>query len=267
MDSWGKSERMTEVVEGGCTEPDLDLLNLAPHVVTALCGYETEIPTNHVLLQNLSKGSLTMTRVLRKSSYIRRWAEFTPDVTVIGLGACDIITEGRQFRDPACDFPKVMLDFLKTLREEATLHMSVSKWLWWSQHHRFLIIRPSDWADFHSSRAIVSAVDYRRVRRLIGRGLKRHAARFYKEAGAVVVAPRVECTTVEGVHLAPASQAQYNAQVVQGVARMVCRDCKLPQLYLNRSYRNILGETLCHLRPPPGKAHYGTGMRKDGEGG
>ena len=113
-----------------------------------------------------------------------------------------------------------------------------------------MVIRPSDWAEFQSSRALLSAAEYRRVRRLAGRGLKRNAATLYREAGAVVVAPKVESTAVEGVHLAPASQAQYNAQVVRGIARVLCRDCRLPQLYLKCLYRSILEDTVCQLRPP-----------------
>ena len=71
-----------------------------------------------------------------------------------------------------------------------------------------------------------------------------------KEVGGVILAPRVEDTAINGVHLAPTSQPQYNKQVVTGVARLLCRECGLPSFYLKQRYWNILGSTMCSIKPP-----------------
>ena len=71
-----------------------------------------------------------------------------------------------------------------------------------------------------------------------------------KEVGGVVLAPRVENTAVAGVHLAPTSQTQFNRQVAEGVARLLCQDCGLPPVYFKQRYSHILRKTICHLKPP-----------------
>ena len=120
----------------------------------------------------------------------------------------------------------------------------------WAKRHRFLVLWPSDWADFISSSATLGTQEYKIMRRAMGKGLKRNASCLFKEAGAVVLAPAVGGACVSGVHLEPVSQRQLNKEVVAGVARLLCEDCRLPDEFLLGAYKRILDSTICSLKPP-----------------
>ena len=128
--------------------------------------------------------------------------------------------------------------------------MAPEQWMEWSSRHKFLVLRPSDWRDFQSNSATLSPAEYEDMRRVIGRGMKRKAGRLYREARAVVLAPRIPDTTLEGVHLARKSQRILNKEMVQGVGRLLCADCRLPEEFFLRAYKRILDGTICHLKPP-----------------
>ena len=248
-DSWFKDHRIHSIKAGETSTEGWGLLELAPHELTAMTGFEEEVSTSKALLLNLARGTLTMRRVMERSDYIRKWAEFVPEVTVVGLGACDLISEGLRFQSPQKDFPEHLLTFLLRLKEAAILHMTPTQWMSWSRRHRFLVLRPSDWAEFVSTSATLSAEGYRVMRRAIGKGLKRNASRLYQEAGAVVLAPAVGGAEVDGVHLVAVAQRQLNREVAAGVARLLCNECRLPDDFLLGAYKRILDDTICSLRP------------------
>ena len=117
-DSYFKEDRIRELISDSTVE-GCKLLELAPHAVKAQNGFHQEVPTSKALLLNLSRGTLTMRRVLQRRDYIKAWALFRADMTMISLGACDIITEGKRYTSPASDFPEELLTFMLRLKEEA----------------------------------------------------------------------------------------------------------------------------------------------------
>ena len=250
-DSWLKEQRFMEMTTGSTSLDGVRLVNLAPHTVVGLNGFEKEVDSPHALLLNLSRGSLTMRKTLKHKPLLKKWVEYMPDVTVIGVGACDLVTEGLRLKNPRVEYPEAVLTFLLQLKEVATLHFEAIQWTWWYGHHRFLVLRPNDWADFVSNRATMTAEEYREVRREVDRGFKRKAAKLYAQARAVVFAPWVDQVHLSGVHLGAVQQQQFNRQVVAAAARLICADCALPQDYLASRHTNILQcTTICHLKPP-----------------
>ena len=66
----------------------------------------------------------------------------------------------------------------------------------------------------------------------------------------MVLAPRIEDVQMRGVHYRKKTQAQLNQEMVQGVARLLCADCKLPEDFFLGRYKRILDDTICHIKPP-----------------
>ena len=248
-DSWLKEYRVLDLVPEKANVTGCGLMDLDPHVFMAMNGFELETETSQALCLNLSRGSLTMDRVLSRPSYVRQWAEFLPQATIIGVGACDVITQGKRWNNPRSEFAEELLTFLKKLNEAAILHMTPTQWMWWNKTHRYLVLRPSDWSNYVSSMASLSPKEWREMRRDMGLGLKRKAGRFFREAGAIILAPNLDKPKISGVHLAPVSQRQFNNEVRHGVARILCRECKLPDEFILPAFKNILGKTICKLRP------------------
>ena len=197
-------------------------------------------------VNNLAKGGLTFGRVLADEELLESWLENYPAVTLLHIGACDIVNKHIEVSQgplsPGKTFCKILTDFIESLNRVAREKLK-SEYQQWADIHRFIFVQLPDWQNFKSHRKnSLKAEDYRRIRRKVNKYLRNCLGRLYGLYKTLVIQPGTAGAKFKGVHLDDGSQKTYNEKVFNSVKRVLCKDCS-PSTNWNTN--RIIKEEFC----------------------
>ena len=217
-DSWLIKHRM--VHEKIREKEGQTLLDISPH---------TSNEKNGVLIKNLSKGGLTLQQILEnRDDILGRWVELRPKVTLLHALGCDIAnnTTVNTQGSVANDYVRRILAYLLKMSVYIKSRLTDQEFQRWNEDHKFILVAAPDWGNLKKSRPqSLSASQYKDVRRKINQQLKKKRLRFWNEIKALVITPRMNNPQLEGVHLRPKSQEEYNTHIVTSIGRVICDKC------------------------------------------
>ena len=202
-------------------EVNKKILDISPHI--------TGKKKSQVNIVNLATGGQTIQRAEDSSEDIANWIQAAPSITVIHLGACEIINQAinLEIKDKGVGqrWIERVIKFIEFLKDKASQHLG-DNYQQWIEGHKFVLCQLPDWQQFVSSREnSLSPSTYRTVRKNINKSLKGYMSRFWDRHRILVVQPRTANDPISGVHLSQRRQFVYNKDIFNAVARLLCSYC------------------------------------------
>ena len=238
-DSWTSKGRFRpEIVD---TNPR-DYVDIRPHATSSETGNNSLsgkiVVANGAFIENYSEGGYTLDRFLNDGVRLGKWAREVPELTILHVGACDIVNERKyesntikkQFVKDVADFmdewPKKARETLD--KEPSSLHKRHLKNTFDHRlpKHQWLIVRIPVWDASNGIRYMDNKV-FGDLRRKANSGLADARTRFWLEHRAVVLPIDLQSPQfIPGqVHLTDQYQREFNRQVLSAAAKIVCEFC------------------------------------------
>ena len=207
-DSYLKDFRISTQVEGGT-------LSLNPHSDRKLKVY------------NLAKGSCTWKELINNKTILHSWANSRPEITLIHLGACDIINKQFVIEDigkVARGFTTYIEQSVETLVQFAK--QQISDFDRWESYHRFVVVQLPDWGNYQAFKGSLEPELYKQVRRLVNHQLKQNRGALFGKRNVIIVSPNTQYPQMKGVHYDDKTQAEYIEQIFEVVKKISCQSCR-----------------------------------------
>ena len=202
--------------------------------------------TEYLSVLNLAKGSLTWEELFNKKKILQQWISAAPRITVLHLGAVDIVSNKLVFKQQN----RAGKEFLALVERSIArlLHLAkdnLKNFEEWEKEHRFLLVQLPDWGEYQARPGSLCPNKYRDIRRLINRELKNRRGLLWGKKNTLIVHPRTTNACMIGVHFDEETQAIYNAQIFEVVKKLACDHCRPPRKATN-GYLGELRENKCY---------------------
>ena len=212
-------------------------LELSPHA------------TKTARIINFASGGQTFRRLTENIDELEQWVQCEPTITIIHIGACDLINKNTnldiQDINVGQKFINLVTDFISDLNNLAEKYWG-NKFHVWANKHKYIFVQLPDWGQFESHRTnSLNWKEYRTLRKKINKNLKDYMSRFWHHHKVLVIQPRTANEPIEGVHLSPNSQAIYNRDIFNAVARLLCVHCFPKGEFSNKTLQE---EKMCTQR-------------------
>ena len=197
-----------------------------------------------VKLVNLSQGSWTFEKLVNDKTILSQWVDSRPRITVIHLGAVDLIN--RSVTNNVKTVKKYFVNLIETtvekLRELA--RTKIPDFESWNKDHIFLVAQLPDWNNYKGRDNSLKPEDYMQVRRLINKELKTKRGILFSKRNILTVHPEVVFPSMHGVHYDPASQKEYIEQFLMVIRKLLCEECR-PAKTTSTKALGLLRNTSC----------------------
>ena len=221
-DSWLEIERVKSILTLGGGS----FINLKPHV-QVYYGKEGNFGyANKAEYHNFAKSGLTMKTFVNRDDMVGRWVKQKIDITVIHLGAADILNTPVKLEQPKVDIPEQMINFLLYLIEIKKLNTPTDEFTKWIKKHRFLVYQLADWGPNFSNKSM-KPEDYKHLVRKVNKGYNRK--KMFKLAGAFLLKPCLDYAQYQqgSVHLKSSWQNILNETIITAIGKLICMRCRL----------------------------------------
>ena len=109
--------------------------------------------------------------------------------------------------------------------------------------HQFIVLPPLDILEYKHRSGVIACNVYESVRGSVKKGLIMNRKHLYDDARAVVCFTQVRSARFE---LNAINQEKYNNRVVHCIARLLCKNCKLPSKWDDGIHRDMMRRGCAH---------------------
>ena len=199
-----------------------------------------------IKVTNFASGGQTFNRLKADQEVLQNWAQSRPSVTIIHIGACDLINKKTDLdtgdKKLGKKWVELIIEFVEALNKLAEEYQGDTFSIW-AESHKFVLVQLPDWREFESHRAdSLNFEQYRKIRKNINKHLKDYMSRFWHHHKVLVIQPRTADEDIQGVHLSPGSQTIYNKDIFNAVSRLLCSYCSPKGAFSNKTLQE---ERMC----------------------
>ena len=178
-------------------------------------------------MYNLAKGSFSWKELINNKTILHGWANSRPEITLIHLGACDLINKKIVIEDiakVARGFTSYIEESVETLVEFAK--QQISDFDQWVSYHKFVVVQLPDWGKYQAFKGSLEPELYKKARRLVNHQLKQNRGALFGKRNIVIVSPNTQNPQMKGVHYDDKTQAEYIKQIFEVVKKISCQSCR-----------------------------------------
>ena len=231
-DSTLSHENVTSIVRNNALVMGPDSKHDMPPIrVLNLCGQDNPIKIEDLLYHEHT---------------IMQWASFEPRITVLQIGTCDLVTGALGQYPTQCTYWREIKRFCLHVQEMARTSMNVVSGVSFTklmEEHQFIVLPPLDFLEYKPKPGLIDCSDYVDIRGSANKGLLMNRATLYNEARAVVCFTQVKSV---GYKLNNINQEKYNNRIVHCIARLLCKNCKLPSKWDDGIHRDMMRRGCAH---------------------
>ena len=111
------------------------------------------------------------------------------------------------------------------------------------EEHQFIVLPPLDILEYKPKPGMIACNVYESLRGSVKKGLIMNRGHLYNDARAVVCFTQVRSARFK---LNAINQEKYNNRIVHCIARLLCKNCKLPSKWEDGIHRDMMRRGCAH---------------------